>query len=88
MKAYIHTKNERADGTHDCYLTVEVPVKETEHRPRKGQTASGYGSAIPTNYMVFYNNRWQRVKCIIWSNSGTLYVGKKYTRCLTVGIER
>ena len=86
MQAFIHTKSERADGSFDSYKTVEVPVKTTEHTPRKGQTSSGYGSALPTQYMVYYNERWQRVKAICYSNAGTLYIGKQYTCRLTVDI--
>jgi hypothetical protein len=43
-------------------------------------TATGYGSKIPTSYKVKYNNRWYRVYCRIYSNSGTCYIitkGKK-----------
>lgn len=52
MKAYIQTKQRRADGTYDCYQTHCVPCRETA-RPRKGQTQSGYGRALPTPYMVW-----------------------------------
>ena len=45
-------------------------------------TASGYGSRIPTRYMVrTIDSKWRRVYCAIFSNSGTLYVmhGKQKT---------
>lgn len=42
--------------------------------PRSGQTASGYGSRIPTNWQVRYNGRWYRVYCRIYSNAGTCYL--------------
>lgn len=67
-KLYVHTKNRRPDGTYDCYGSIQVPTKETGI-PRKGQTATGYGSAIPTPYLVLYNSRWQRVKAICYSNA-------------------
>ena len=91
MKAFIHTKQQRADGTYDSYLTQEVEVK---HAPLAWQlqglqfTATGYGSRIPTEYMVKHEGKWRRVYCIVYSNAGTLYIGKKYTPCLTVSIER
>jgi hypothetical protein len=39
-------------------------------------TASGYGSKIPTRYMVRLpgSKRWRRVYCAIFSNSGPCYV--------------
>jgi len=37
-------------------------------------TASGYGRRIPLTYMVRWNNRWRRVYCCIFSNSGTCYI--------------
>ena len=53
---------------------------ETIERPMWWQlrglmyTATGYGSKIPTQYMVKHNNRLKRVYCRIFSNSGTLYI--------------
>lgn len=35
---------------------------------------SGYGDKVPTTYMVRYENRWHRVYCRIFSNSGSLYI--------------
>lgn len=37
---------------------------------------SGYGSHVPTGYMVRYKNKWRRVYCYIFSNSGTLFIGE------------
>jgi len=85
MKAYIKTKCRRVDGSYDTYQTHEVPVKVTS-QPWKGRTTSGYGCAIPTDYMVFWNSRWQRVKVICYGNLGTAYVGKKYDPQVTVDI--
>ena len=56
---------------------------ETIERPLLWQlqglsyTASGYGSRIPTRYMVRYNGKMRRVYCCIWSNAGTCYMGKR-----------
>ena len=46
-------------------------------------TVSGYGSKIPTDYMIYVNGtkRWYRVYCTIYSNSGSCWVtvkGQKY----------
>lgn len=50
-------------------------------------TATGYGSRIPTAYMVKYQGRWRRVYCFIFSNSGTLYIGKKLHTGIIVNIQ-
>ena len=47
-------------------------VKETE-RP-KSHSKTGYGDKIPTNTMVFIDNKWRRVYCRVYSNVGTCYV--------------
>ena len=86
MEAVINTKSQRLDGTYDTYQTISVPVKWTTTLPWKGQTQSGDGLAVPTHFMVFYNGRWQRVKCVLCSDGRALYIGKKYSACLTVGI--
>ena len=40
-------------------------------------TASGYGSRIPTNYMVRIGARWHRVYCAQYANVGSLYIRSK-----------
>ena len=47
-------------------------VKETECP--KSNCKTGYGDKIPTQRMVFIDNKWRRVYCRIYSNIGTLYV--------------
>jgi hypothetical protein len=37
-------------------------------------TASGYGSRIPTELMVWHEGFWRRVYCCIFSNIGTCYI--------------
>lgn len=70
-------------------VTVKTPVEYKEN-PLWWQTrglsftASGYGARIPTRHMVKYNGKWRRVYCIVYSNSGTLFIGKKYNSELTV----
>jgi hypothetical protein len=46
-----------------------------------GQTASGYGKKLKTEWIVRIENRWHRVYCVCYSNVGTCYVirkGKRY----------
>lgn len=57
--------------------TEQVEVMRSpmrQHRAGLSFTASGYGEKIPTEYMVKWRNRWRRVYCRIFSNSGTLYI--------------
>jgi hypothetical protein len=57
------------------FQTVAVLLRETE-APRSGSTATGYGSALPTPYLVQWQGRWRRVRVACFSNSGTAYIGK------------
>lgn len=52
----------------------KVEAKRVPVSPNYRLPASGYGSRIPVAYMVKWNNRWRRVYCMIYSNSGTLYI--------------
>ena len=76
---YIHTYQTRPDGTRDTFQTILV---ESKIDPLPWQelglcyTASGYGSRIPTRHKVKFNGRWRRVYCRIYSNVGTLYIGR------------
>lgn len=91
MKAYVHTKSRRPDGSYDSYLTQSVDVKECPLWWQvKGLsfTASGYGVRIPTSYMIKWLGRWRRVYACQISNSGSLYIGKSFDPQLTVDIER
>ena len=42
--------------------------------PYKGQTVSGYGGSIPTRHMLKVNNRWHRLKVMVYGNSGSPYI--------------
>lgn len=69
--------------------TESVEVKESELPWQKAgltYTATGYGARIPTRYMVRYQNRWRRVYCRIYSNIGTLYIGKNIKSGIIVNI--
>ena len=46
-------------------------VKETECP--KSNSKTGYGDKIPTNTMVFVEDKWRRVYCCQYSNIGTCY---------------
>jgi hypothetical protein len=70
--------NSSGQHVHSCY-TVNTEYKHAPlwwHEKGLSFTASGYGSRIPTPYMVKFNNRWRRVYCRIYSNNGTLYIGR------------
>jgi len=79
MRAYINARNTREDGTRDTFYTLSVEVKEKPlwwQERRLSFTASEYGSRIPTRYLVKFNDKWRRVYCRIYSNNGSLYIGK------------
>ena len=60
-----------------CYEEVEYKYAPLDWQTRGlSYTASGYGARIPTPHMVRYNGKWRRVYCKIYSNIGTLYIGK------------
>lgn len=40
----------------------------------RGQSPSGYGKKITTDYMAIINKRKHRVYCVCYSNAGSLYV--------------
>lgn len=76
---YLHGVHFRADGTADTFWALSVPVKDSPlwwQTAGRSFTASGYGSRIPTRKMVFFNGRWRRVYCRVYSNSGTCFIGK------------
>ena len=90
MQAYLHIKQVRPDGTMDTFhdVTVEAKVSQLWWQEKGlSYTASGYGKRIPTRYMVQLNGKWRRVYCVIFSNSGTYYIGdyfKKSGEIITV----
>ena len=91
MKAYWKTCAIRSDGTRDSFLTQSVPVKHApmaHHLAGLTWTASGYGARIPMPYMVQVHGKWRRVYCRIYSNIGTLFIGRKYDGTQIIDIER
>lgn len=67
------------------FQTVAVIHKEkplAHHKAGLSYTTTGYGSKIPTIYMIRFESRWYRVYTAIFSNIGTNYVligGEKIT---------
>ncbi len=51
------------------------------------KTVSGYGSRLPSDFMIRYNNKWRRVYVAIYSNAGTMYIGKNLQSGLFVDID-
>lgn len=74
-KAYLQFGGAALGAPNGPFETVSVPVKETE-RPRKGQTVSGYGKAIPAAHKVLWAGRWHRVRVAVYGNAGTAYIGR------------
>ena len=79
LSAWVQGHHVREDGTKDTFYSVSVDVKRVpmwHHTRGLSFTATGYGMRIPTEYMVEFNDKWRRVYCRIFSNSGTLYIGQ------------
>jgi hypothetical protein len=86
MQAWLQHKG----GENGPFFTERVEVKEKAlWWQERGllYTATGYGRKIPTRYMVQSGGKWRRVYCCIFSNSGTLYIGKLSGEAVTVQIE-
>lgn len=58
------------------YLDMSTVVARMVTEPPQNRSRSGYGSKLPTQYLLRINKRWHRVYCICWSNSGTCYIRK------------
>lgn len=56
------------------YRTESVPVRRTETPCGRHRNVTGYGTQIPTGYMVQWEGRWRRVYLVCFSNSGTAYI--------------
>lgn len=79
LSAYLNTHCTDENGNKNSFYTEYVKCIERPlwfHTQGLQYTATGYGKRIPTEYMVRFNGRWRRVYCCIYSNSGTLYIGK------------
>jgi hypothetical protein len=59
------------------YLHKHHPDATYLFQPYKGYsgyTRSGYGKRLPTDWVVRIGKRLHRVRCMCWSNAGTLWV--------------
>lgn len=57
-------------------------VLRDDNAPRNPY-ASGYGKKIPTAYRVrVFDNKFHRVYCACYSNSGTMYIMHNGSRCV------
>jgi len=54
------------------YLTESAEIKTTDTPLNYSRT--GYGSKLPTPYMIKHLNRWRRVYAVCWSNAATHWV--------------
>jgi hypothetical protein len=89
MEAYIHFGGAFTSEQPSSRLTIQTEVKEEFLWWQKRNlmyTSTGFGRRIPTTYMVKHNNRWKRVYCRIFSNSGTLFIEEKRKPIATVDI--
>lgn len=57
-------------GTQGPFLDELVPTVKT-HKIPKWATVSGYGSKIPTQYMVYWCDKWRRVYCDSYGNGAS-----------------
>lgn len=84
---FLHSKELRADGSADSFLTQQVECKDS---PLPWQerglmyTATGYGRKIPTRQMIKVNGKWRRVYCCIFSSIGTCYIGNLFAKTGTI----
>lgn len=77
MYVKLHTKNPDGSTFHYRLTVVESKIDPLPWQELGlSYTASGYGSRIPTRHKVKFNGRWRRVYCRIYSNVGTLYIGR------------
>lgn len=59
-------------------MEVETKIKELWWQKKNLLfNSTGYGKKIPTRNMVKYKNKWYRVYCHIFSNSGSCYITAK-----------
>lgn len=89
MEAYLHFGGSFTSEQPCPRLTISTEVKEDvlwwQERGLM-YTSTGYGARIPTTYKVKHNNRWKRVYCCIYSNSGVCYIEENKKPIATVDI--
>ena len=58
----------------DRITTINPNDLKIVNTPRTGQTLEGYGSRLPTSYMIRVNGYWRAVKAICFSNCASFYI--------------
>jgi hypothetical protein len=61
----------------DVYPDYQAKKEPFKGSPYAGRDAMGYGSKIPTDWMIRINKRWHRVYVVCYSNVGTAYIKTK-----------
>ena len=69
--------NTRCTYLSETFPEATVIREEFKGHPWSGRTQMGYGTRIPTDYMVIIGKRKYRVYCCCYSNSGTCYIDTK-----------
>jgi hypothetical protein len=63
------------------YLNPNRVTAKKQTDPPYHRTASGYGSKLPSSWMLQLDGkRWHRVYIVQWSNAGSAYVVSKGAR--------
>ena len=73
----IHSNGEEIAGWYwSARYDVTFPVREKllPWQKRGLMYSTGYGRKIPTSRQLYILNRWRRIYCCNFSNSGTCYV--------------
>ena len=61
-------------------IEVSIPEDDTKYKPmwhhEQGfpYTATGYGTKLPTRWMIYFQGIWRRVYAICISNVATTYI--------------
>lgn len=78
MEAFLHFGGAFCGESGGPMQTVKTECKESPlwwQERGLSYTASGYGTRVPSRYMVKWLGRWRRVYICQISNSGTAYIG-------------
>ena len=58
------------------YLDMSTVEARQITEPPRSASRTGYGSKLPTQYLLQVAKRWHRVYAICWSNGSTCYIVK------------
>lgn len=59
------------------YLDPSTITAKRQTTPPRNRSLTGYGSKIPTSWMLQIARRWHRVYVICYSNCGSAYIRTK-----------